>query len=387
MIKVLVGNMFESKMTTLVNTVNCVGVMGKGIAQAVKKRHPQMFQDYVRRCRSNQVNLGEPYHYSDLTGVSIVNFPTKGHWKATTRVSDVRAGLKFFVDHVRQWEIESVAFPPLGCGNGGLEWKQVGPLMYSSLKDLDIPVEIYAPFGTPAGQLKEDFLCAEQQIDFLTKGRLRGSLRPEWAVLIEVLHRLRRQSYSKPIGRKLFGSICYIMTNLGLDMGFQTIRGSSALSNTELREAINVLANNNWIVERRRGSASILEVGFQFEEDRRKFLGVINSFEGKIAKTVDLFSRIRNVSQAEDVATVISSIQTLKQTYGSVGVSEQDLFDYIANSAPKSMEHEERRFELAETIRNLEMLGWVKLRFSESLQTVSRQSDRDDLFASQHSTL
>lgn len=387
MIKVLVGNMFESKMTTLVNTVNCVGVMGKGIAQVVKKKYPQMFDDYVRRCRSKQVRLGEPYHYSDLTGISIVNFPTKGHWKSTTRVSDVRNGLKFFVDHVGEWEIESVAFPPLGCGNGGLEWKQVGPLMYSSLKDLEIPVEIYAPFGTPAGQLKEDFLCAEQQIDFLTKGRLRGSVRPEWAVVIEVLYRLRRQPYSKPIGRKLFGSICHIMTNLGLDMGFQTKGGTSALPNTELRETIGVLANKNWIVEKRRGSTTTLEVGFQFEEDRRKFLGIIGSFEGKITKTVDLFSRIRNVSQAEDVATVISSVQALKRTYGSVNVSEQDLFDYIANFGKKSMEHEERRFELAETIRNLEMLGWVKLRFSESLQVVGRQSDRDDLFADQPSAL
>ena len=386
MIRVLVGNMFESKMTTLVNTVNCVGVMGKGIAQAVKKRYPQMFDDYVRRCRSNQVNLGEPYHYSDLTGVSIVNFPTKGHWKSTTRVSDVQAGLKFFADHVREWEIESVAFPPLGCGNGGLEWEQVGPLMYSNLKDLDIPVEIYAPFGTPAGQLKKDFLCAKQQIGFLTKGRLRGSVRPEWAVLTEVLYRLGRQPYSKPIGRKLFGSICHIMTNLGLDMGFQTIRGSSALPNTELRETINVLANNNWIVERRRGSTTTLEVGFQFEEDRRKFLGIITLYDGKIAKTVDLFSRIRNVNQAEEVVTVISSIQTLKRTHGSMNVSEQDLFDYIVKSARKWLEHEERRIELAETIRNLEMLGWVKLRFSESLQMVGHQSARDDLFSNQHSS-
>ncbi|MDD9981619.1 MAG: hypothetical protein OXU81_09720, partial [Gammaproteobacteria bacterium] len=111
------------------------------------------------------------------------------------------------------------------------------------------------------------------------------------------------------------------------------------------------------------------------------------NFSATDGKTVDLFSRIRNVSQAEDVATVISSVQALKRTYGSVNVSEQDLFDYIANSGKKSMEHEERRFELAETIRNLEMLGWVKLRFSESLQMVGRQSDRDDLFADQPSAL
>ena len=381
MIKVLVGNIFESKMTTLVNTVNCVGVMGKGIAQVAKKRYPQMFEDYVRRCRSNQVHLGEPYHYADLTGTSIVNFPTKGHWKSTTRVSDVQAGLRFFVDHVREWNIESVAFPPLGCGNGGLEWKQVGPLMYSNLKDLDIPVEIYAPFGTLAGELKEDFLCAEQQIDFLRKGRLRGNLRPEWAVLMEVLYRLQRQPYSKPIGRKLFSSICHIMTRLGLDMGFRTSCDARTLSSTELRETINVLANNNWIVERRRGSTTMLEVGARYEEDRHKFRRITDSFEGKIAKTVDLFSRIRNVHQAEEVVTVISLAQTLKRTYGSVNVSEQDLFDYIAKSRKKWMEHEEKRIELAETIRNLEMLDWVKLNFSETLQMVDYQSDRGDLFS------
>ena len=385
MIKVLVGNMFESKMNTLVNTVNCVGIMGKGIAQVAKKRYPQMFEDYVRRCRSKQVHLGKPYHYSDLTGISIVNFPTKDHWRSTTRVSDVRTGLKFFVDHVLEWEIESVAFPPLGCGNGGLEWRQVGPLMYSNLKDLDIPVEIYAPFGTPAGELKEDFLDVEQQVDFLRKGRLRRSLQPEWAVLVEVLDRLQRQPYSKPIGRKLFGLICHIMMKLGLDVGFRASRDTRALSSTELRETISVLANNNWIVESRRGSTTTLEVGCRFEEDKRKFRRIIESFDGKIVKTVDLFSRIRSVRQAEEVVTVISLAEALKRRRGAGNVSEQDLFDYIAASEKKWMEQEGRQIELAETIRNLEMLDWVKLNFSETLEIIGQQSDRGDLFSGQHS--
>ena len=84
---------------------------------------------------------------------------------------------------------------------------------------------------------------------------------------------------------------------------------------------------------------------------------------------------------------MISSIRTLKRARGSGNVSEQDLFDYIANSRSKWIEDKGRRIELAETIRNLEMLGWAKLRFSESLQTVSHQSDDDDLFSGQHSAL
>ena len=102
-IRALIGDLFSSKMQTLVNTVNCVGVMGKGIAQIFKKEYPEMFTDYEVRCGRGEVNLGKPYHYKDLAGVSIVNFPTKGHWRAATRLADVEAGLDYFVQHFREW--------------------------------------------------------------------------------------------------------------------------------------------------------------------------------------------------------------------------------------------------------------------------------------------
>ncbi len=220
-IKALIGDMFTSQMQTLVNTVNCVGIMGKGIAQIFKNRYPAMFEDYADRCARGEVRLGEPYHYKDLAGVSIVNFPTKGHWRAATRLDDVEAGLDYFVKHFRAWGITSVAFPPLGCGNGGLEWATVGPLMYSKLKGLGIPVELYAPFGTPTNQLKEEFLDADQQMEFSVKGRRREKLRPEWAALVEVLYELEQQPYANPVGRTIFQKICYVLTEQGVDTGFQ----------------------------------------------------------------------------------------------------------------------------------------------------------------------
>src|SRR5947207_12486615 len=127
-VKPLIGDMFATKMQTLVNTVNCVGVMGKGIAQLFKQKYPEMFADYLSRCERGEVKLGRPYHFKDLSGTSIVNFPTKSHWRASTRLADVEAGLDYFAQHFNQWRITSVAFPPLGCGNGGLEWRIVGPL-------------------------------------------------------------------------------------------------------------------------------------------------------------------------------------------------------------------------------------------------------------------
>ena len=369
MIKILIGNIFESEMKTLVNTVNCVGVMGKGIAKVVKEQYPKMFEDYVHRCKMGQVRLGEPYRYSDLTGVSIVNFPTKKHWRAATRLSDIENGLDYFVEHVHAWKIESVAFPPLGCGNGGLEWAKVGPLMYSKLKDLSIPVELYAPYGTPSRQLKVDFFNAEQQMELLeVKGRQWEKLRPEWAALVEVVYELERQPYTNPMGRGIFEKIYYIMTMPGLDTGFQPGRGSYGFFSEEVQEAINVLANNNWIVEQPHGRMTELKVGPCYAADRKKLWGKIAPFTGKINKTVDLFSRIKNTDQAEEVATVIFAVRNLKQERKSNDVSEQELFDYILGLKKSWKDNREKQTSLAKMIRTLEVLDWVKLRFSESLQ-------------------
>lgn len=366
-IKALIGDMFASDMQTIVNTVNCVGIMGKGIAQIFKNKYPDMFEDYADRCSRGEVRLGEPYHYNDLANVSIVNFPTKGHWRAATRLDDVKAGLDYFVKHFRAWGITSVAFPPLGCGNGGLEWASVGPLMYSKLKGLGIPVEIYAPFGTPTNQLKEEFLGADQQMEFETKGRRREKLRPEWAALVEVLYELEQQPYANPVGRTIFQKICYVLTKQGVDTGFQFERSSYGPFAEEVKEAINVLANNNWVIEQQLGQMTALRVGPEFAKARIKLAEELKPFRRKIDKTVDLFSRIKNTDQAEEVATVIFAVQNLKQQRNPDEVSEQDLFNYILDWKKLWKKDESKQHSLAESIRNLEMLGWVKLRFSESL--------------------
>src|SRR5687768_9828683 len=117
MFKALIGDLFASRCKTLVNTVNCVGIMGKGVAAEFKKRFPAMFDDYVSRCTRKEVRLGEPYLYEDLTGASIINFPTKGHWRSASRLADIESGLDYLVAHAAEWKLESIALPPLGCGN------------------------------------------------------------------------------------------------------------------------------------------------------------------------------------------------------------------------------------------------------------------------------
>jgi len=366
-IKALIGDMFASEMQTIVNTVNCVGIMGKGIALLFKKEYPAMFEDYAQRCARGEVRLGEPYHYTDESGGSIVNFPTKGHWRSSTRLDDVEAGLDYFVKHFRTWGITSVAFPPLGCGNGGLEWATVGPLMYSKLRGIGVPVKLYAPYGTPANQLSAEFLGADQQLEFEVKGRRRERLRPEWAALVEVLYELEQQPYANPVGRVIFQKICYILTKQGVDTGFQFERNSYGPFADEVKEAISVLANNNWVMEQQLGRMTALRVGPEYAKARLKLGEEIRPFRRKIEKTVDLFSRIKNTDQAEEVATVIYAVQNLKQQRKPDEVSEADLFDYILDWKKLWRKDETKRQSVAEAIRNLEMLGWVKLQFSDSL--------------------
>ena len=144
------GNIFESKMQTLVNPVNCVGVMGAGLALEFKRKYPDMFTFYQNACIHKPVppllDTGNPVLYvSHDENTRIVLFPTKNHWKDPSKIEYIEKGLDAFVFKYREWGITSVAFPALGCGYGGLEWNQVRSLMVEKLRALPIPIEIYRP--------------------------------------------------------------------------------------------------------------------------------------------------------------------------------------------------------------------------------------------------
>jgi O-acetyl-ADP-ribose deacetylase (regulator of RNase III) len=159
MFKSLIGDLFASRAQTLVNAVNCVGVMGKGIALEFKTRFPAMFDDYAARCRRGAVRLGEPYPFRDVSGAMIINFPTKGHWRTPSRLADIAKGLDYFAQHAHEWGVTSAAFPALGCGNGGLAWREVGPMIYQKLLRLELEIELQAPPSTPPAQLTTEFLA------------------------------------------------------------------------------------------------------------------------------------------------------------------------------------------------------------------------------------
>lgn len=366
MFKALIGDLFESRAQALVNTVNCVGVMGKGVAEQFKKRYPEMFEDYKRRTDEKAVRLGEPYLFQDPSGRQIVNFPTKGHWRSPSRLTDVERGLDYLAAHVTEWGITSLAMPPLGCGNGGLEWSEVGPLIYQKLHRLPIDVELYAPYGTPKQQLTSEFLAAPSQMSLEGKGQKAKPLKPEWVVLMEVLRALEAQPYANPVGRTIFQKICYVVTEMGVPTGFEFGKGSYGPFAGEVKVALHDFANRNWLNEQQLGRMLALRIGPQYERDRSRFKAEIDLYRKKIGKAVDLFSRIKSTDQAEEVMTVLFASRQLKRSKPTADATEQDLFDYILDWK-KTWRTEEKKEAVAGTIRNLVLLGWLRLNISESL--------------------
>jgi O-acetyl-ADP-ribose deacetylase (regulator of RNase III) len=150
------GNLLDADVDALVNAVNTVGVMGKGIALQFKQVYPDMFKVYERAAKNGDVQLGKMHVYptNALSGPRyIINFPTKQHWQDRSYLGDIRNGLTDLLQVVKSLGIESVAIPPLGCGNGGLDWRDVEPLIASIFEQLpNVRAVVYPPLAASAAR-------------------------------------------------------------------------------------------------------------------------------------------------------------------------------------------------------------------------------------------
>lgn len=140
--KVINGNIFTSSCQTQVNTVNCVGIMGAGIALEFKLRYPEMFAKYTVLCQQKQIQTGKLWLYKE-SEKWVLNFPTKNHWKYPSKIEYIEQGLDKFMQTYQARGIQSIAFPLLGVAKGGLSGDKILSVMESYLKDCTIPVEIY----------------------------------------------------------------------------------------------------------------------------------------------------------------------------------------------------------------------------------------------------
>lgn len=180
MLRYVDSGLFESPARVLVNTVNTVGVMGKGVALEFKKRFPEMYRLYRDHCKARRLRVGRLWLYR-TPGRWVLNFPTKAHWRSPSKPEYIHVGLEKFVATYQDRGIDSISFPLLGCGNGGLDFDtQVRPLMEQYLRSLPIPVYIHRRKESP------HFVAEHEELDLFSSIGPPGSFDEVWHHLLQL---------------------------------------------------------------------------------------------------------------------------------------------------------------------------------------------------------
>ncbi|MCX7612340.1 MAG: macro domain-containing protein [Ignavibacterium sp.] len=195
-IKVLKGNLFNSSSQTLVNTVNTKGVMGKGLALEFRLRYPEMFYEYKKLCKNNNLKIGDLWLFK-TTDRWILNFPTKQDWKEKSKIEYLEIGLQKFLNIYKDYGITSIAFPVLGSNLGGLDQEESLAIMQKYLAQCEIPIEIYLHDSNLSDQLFEKFKNRLNCLDNIEFEILFNLSKKQIAILRDLLLKKEIKSVSK----------------------------------------------------------------------------------------------------------------------------------------------------------------------------------------------
>lgn len=206
MIEITYGDILRADAEAIVNTVNCVGVMGRGIALQFKKAWPDNFKSYAAACKNKEVEPGKMFIFEtgQLAGPRfIINFPTKRHWRNASRIEDIDIGLTALIADIQRLGIKSIAIPPLGAGLGGLDWHLVREKIEAAMRPLNnVHVFIYEPSGAP----QNDRIAKHKEIPDMTAGR---------AVLIELIQRYLKGLLDPSVSLLEVHKLLYFMQETG----------------------------------------------------------------------------------------------------------------------------------------------------------------------------
>ncbi|GIF05875.1 type II toxin-antitoxin system antitoxin DNA ADP-ribosyl glycohydrolase DarG [Actinoplanes siamensis] len=236
MIEVGHGNLLTSEVEALVNTVNTVGVMGKGIALQFKRAFPANFRAYRAACARGEIQLGQVWLFD--TGVLgprryILNFPTKQHWRNASQLSDIAAGLDSLVSLVHEHRIRSLAIPALGCGNGGLDWAEVRPLIEQACSRMpDVRALVFAPEGAPA---------AASMPNATPRPNLTANRALLLASIARYLSRAATHEAREGVSELEIQKLAYLLQVLGAPLRLEFVRGTYGPYSVGLNGALDTL--------------------------------------------------------------------------------------------------------------------------------------------------
>jgi O-acetyl-ADP-ribose deacetylase (regulator of RNase III) len=228
-IQYLVGDLLKQEdVDAIVNTVNCVGIMGKGIALQFKNKWPDNFKLYKTACAQGLVEPGKMFVF-DAGALAkphyIINFPTKQHWRASSKIDFIKTGLEDLVFQVQRLSIQSIAIPPLGCGNGGLDWAQVKPLIVKAFECVpDVQVRLFEPGDTPTAKAMQ----VRTERPKMTAGR---------AAILKVLDTYRELNYG--LSKIEVQKLGYFLQVSGQDLKLSFSKHTCGPYSDKLRHALN----------------------------------------------------------------------------------------------------------------------------------------------------
>lgn len=345
------GNLFESNCDVIVNAINCVGVMGKGIALEFKKKFPKMFNDYKERCQSHAVRPGEPYFYLVEPNKYILNFPTKNHWKEKSKMDYVIDGLKWFCNNYQKYNFHSIAFPALGCGNGGLSFTDVKRTMVSFLDNLDLDIVIYEP------SLSNKDNSASSSADYneaLSIDDVTNSL-PILSAVKEFVFR----SFNKNFRKDFIFKIAYLMDFMGVETKakFQFKSNEYKFYSSYINQLISYWQKNK-ILNKDRFNNYSLNPSFEFNEDFNE------KCVTAIYKTVDFLSREKNEKQSDIDIYLIYLYKKLSKNKRII--SDKELFETFMIKCKDFADSSSFFYkeQISSAIVNLAMRNFIKLRYS-----------------------
>lgn len=229
MIKLVQGDILKADVEALVNTVNCVGFMGRGIAAQFRRAFPENFRVYEAACRQRELQPGTMLvvETGQLTNPRyIVNFPTKRHWRARSRIEDIQSGLEALATEIDRRGIKSIAVPPLGCGLGGLDWSEVRPKIEAILGQLaDVQILVYEPAGAP----RTDHMARSSEPPQMTAGR---------AVLVGLMDRYLAGLMDPSVSLLEIHKLMYFAQQAGEPLRLTYVKGPYGPYATNLRHVL-----------------------------------------------------------------------------------------------------------------------------------------------------
>lgn len=280
MVELKQGDILLAEADALVNTVNCVGIMGRGIALQFRKAFPENFKAYEEACKQGAVRPGNMLVYETglLAGPRyVINFPTKRHWKSKSSLKDIDAGLRALVKEIQERGIRSVAVPPLGCGLGGLDWNVVRPRIIQALRELPrVRVLLFEPLGAP----KAEKMVKERRVPRMTPGR---------AVLIGLMVRYLAAVLDPFVSLLEIHKLMYFMQEAGEHLNLRYEKATYGPYATNLRHLLSLIEGH-------------FITGYGDAEDKPQrpielIPGIAGLAEGLIASHSDTRARFDRVSR------------------------------------------------------------------------------------------